>query len=272
MARAPEPAPPQEICQTHRLLNGLSSAELHEQALAAVFEERWDEAERAALQATEVSERESGADSPGMANLSNLLSQIAEARGHYADAERYAARAWVITERLGDRLAGPIGAAIRGEATGRLGAALYGAGRYDEAEPWLVRSLEYAERAGFGVVAALNNLGLLYKRTGNFVKAELLYRLALKMVPNHSHDAAVLYHNLGGLAMADGRLDEGESDGRRAWEIRRGLREGEHPETLADASEYAVLIDGLGPARREITASFQNPIAARQVSANSQNR
>ena len=219
---------------------------LHEGASAACSAGKWSEAEQAARLALAIFEGEDGADSPDVANLSNLLSEIAEAQGQYAAAEAHARRAWEIMERLGRRCESPEAEAIRGDALIRLGTALRGAGRYAEAETWLVRALEHAERTGRELPAALNALGVLCKYTGHFVVAEQLYRGALGLVTKDSAEAATLHHNLGGLAHVRGEFAAGLADARRAYEIRCQLRGAEHPETLSDACAYATLLDGLG--------------------------
>jgi len=220
--------------------------ELHERASVACLAAQWVEAEQATRQSLAIFESEDGLDSPDAANLSNLLSEIAEAQGQYAAAETNARRAWEIMERLGSHCTGHKADAIRGEALLRLGTALRGAGRYEEAESWLVRALEYAERTGQGLPAGLNALGVLCKYSGRFAIAERLYRSALALVEENSREAATLHHNLGGLAHVRGEFAAGLADARHAWEIRCELRGPDHPETLSDACAYATLLDGLG--------------------------
>jgi tetratricopeptide (TPR) repeat protein len=219
---------------------------LHERALESCAAAHWAEAEETARQALAIFESADGPDSPHVANVSNLLSAIAEARSQYASAEAYARRALEIMARLGSRCLGSEADGVRLEARSRLGAALRGAGKYVEAESWLMQALHIAEQSGQGLVQALNNLGLLYECTGNFSAAERLYRRALALVDAGSTEAATLYHNLGGLAHARGRFAESEADARRAWEIHRQLRGEDHPETLADACTHAALVEHLG--------------------------
>ena len=219
---------------------------LHEGASAACSAGQWGEAEQATRLALAIFEGVDGLDSPDVANLSNLLSEIAEAQGQYAAAEAHARRAWEIMERLGTGCGGPEAEAIRGDALIRLGTALRGAGRYAEAESWLLCAVEHAERTGRELPAALNALGVLCKYTGQFAAAEKLYRGALALVAEDSAEAATLHHNLGGLAHVRGEFVGGLADARRAYEIRCQLRGAEHPETLSDACAYATLLDGLG--------------------------
>ncbi len=113
---------------------------------------------------------------------------------------------------------------------------------------------------------ARNELGMLYKYTAEFDKAEALYRAALahlldRFGEQHSSVAA-LYHNLGGLEHARQRFTEGEPYARKAWEINRHVLGEEHPTTLADAAAYAGLLDGLErytesePIYRRVLAGF----------------
>jgi hypothetical protein len=64
----------------------MEAIELHEIALTDFAAGRWAEAEETALQSLEAFAREDGPLSPDVANLSNLLSEIAEARAQYAAA------------------------------------------------------------------------------------------------------------------------------------------------------------------------------------------
>jgi len=220
--------------------------ELHERALASAAATRWAEAEGDAWQSLEWFAREDGPDSPDVANLSNLLAEIAEAQAQYGVAEMHSRRACGIMARLGERCIGEAADGIRVEARLRLGLALCGGGRYREAQGWLEQALALAERTGFGLPAALNNLAVLSKCTADFTPTELLYRRGLRLVPPDSFEAATLHHNLGGLAHAQGRFASGEADARRAWEIRRSVLGENHPDTLADACAYAALLEHLG--------------------------
>ena len=58
--------------------------------------------------------------------------------------------------------------------------------------------------------------------------------------------AATLFHNLGGLEHARGRFAAGEPHARRSVEIRARLRGADHPDTAADVSALAALLDGQG--------------------------
>jgi tetratricopeptide (TPR) repeat protein len=260
-----------------------TSVELHEIALAAWESGRADEARAAALRARDMFVAEDGPDSPDAANAANLLAEIAEAGGQYAEAEAHGRYAWEIMQRLGDRCTGPEADTIRVEALSRIGGALRGAGKYAEAEPWLKQAAGSFENAG-----TLNNLAVLYKYSGNFAEGERIYQraLALAAASDNREQVATIYHNIGGIAHAQGHFTEGEAPARRAWEIRRELRGDDDPITLADACALAGVLDGLeryeeseriyrhaisvfesiyGPEHLEVAYNLNNLAAVRQA-------
>lgn len=197
------------------------------------------------------------------------LAALREARGDHATAGAAAEGALALLERLKPALAEPAGLRLRIEALGRLGNFHRHFARYAEAEPLLKAALELAltglGEAATETAAARNNLGVLYKYTGQFDQAEALYYAALASLPaGPTHPlAAVLHHNLGGLEHARGRFAEGEPLARRAWEINRERLGEAHPTTLADAAAYAGLLDGLErftesePIYRRVIAEFE---------------
>jgi tetratricopeptide (TPR) repeat protein len=211
----------------------MNPVRLHERALEAVFRGFWDEAEEIAWYSLAAFGRQDGRHSPDVANLSNLLATIAEAQAQYTAAEGHARHALEILALLGVQFHGPEAAAIRIDAMGRVGMALRGARQYRAAAIMLNQALKLAECEGYGLPAALNNLGVLYKHTGNFAEAEQLFRRALTMLPGDSANAATLH-----------RKDE--TDARLSRGIRRELWEAEHTEAPADACTYAALLEGLG--------------------------
>jgi len=221
--------------------------ELHKRTYAASERAYWDKTEQEAMESLAFFRAIYGANSPEAANLSNHLARITESRMQYATAEQHARRAWEIMEHLGDHCDGRKATAVRLDALDRVGTSLRAAGYYEEAEVWLQRALDLAERNGREIVRALSNLGVLCKCKGQFDEAERMHRRALELVEDlDSAMAATVYHNLGELAHLQNCSAKGEPFGRRAWEIRRSLFGPNHPETLAAACAYAVLLDGLG--------------------------
>jgi tetratricopeptide (TPR) repeat protein len=220
--------------------------ELYERAAALFAAGSWAAAERTAFEARDRFLQEDGPDSPDAANVSNLLSRIAAARGQYARSGEHACAAWETMERLGDRCTGVEPEAIRVEAAGNAGTALRSQGLYSEAEPWLRLAIEHAEESGLNATSQLNDLAVLYKYTGRFDEAERLYWKALADTSGEDAAAATIYHNLGGLNHSRGEFAAAEPFARRACEIRERLSGPDHPDTLADACALAGVLDGLG--------------------------
>jgi tetratricopeptide (TPR) repeat protein len=220
--------------------------ELHEQALAAAANHRWEDAVKLATEARDLFYREDGPLSPDAANLSNVLSQIAMIRAEYAQAEAHARTACDIMRALGDRCSGVDAETIRVEALGNLGAALRSRGRYAEAEPWLKEALARVRYASLSLVPQLNNLAVLYKYTGRFEEAEALYREALAETSGDDAAAATIYHNFGGLYHSRQDFAVAEPYARRACEIRERLLGPDHVDTIADRCALAGVLDGLG--------------------------
>lgn len=105
-------------------------------------------------------------------------------------------------------------------------------------------------------VPALRRGGRGAKRPGRriqvlrrFDEGLALYREALRStVAEHGEESQVadaIYHNIGGILHARGDFTAAEEPGRKAWEISRRLLGADHPRTLADASAYAGILDGL---------------------------
>jgi len=220
--------------------------ELYERATALFAAGSLAGAERTAFEARDLFLREDGSDSPDAANVSNLLSRIAAARGQFARSGEHARAAWEIMERLGNRCTGVEAESIRLEALGNAGTALRSQGLYAEAEPWLRLAIEHAERCGLCATSQLNDLAVLYKYTGRFDEAERLYWKALADTSGEDAAAATIYHNLGGLNHSRGEFAAAEPFARRACEIRERLLGPDHPDTLADACALAGVLDGLG--------------------------
>jgi tetratricopeptide (TPR) repeat protein len=180
-------------------------------------------AECTAIKARDLFLQEDGPDSPDAANVSNLLSRIAAARGQYARSGEHACAAWEIMERLGSRCTGVEAEAIRVEALGNAGTALRSQGLYAEAEPLLKRAIEHAQENRLSATSHLNDLAVLYKYAGRFDEAERLYRRALAETSGDDAAAAAIYHNLGGLNHSRWEFSAAEPFARRALHIRERL-------------------------------------------------
>jgi tetratricopeptide (TPR) repeat protein len=101
-----------------------------------------------------------------------------------------------------------------GVALGQLGECLSMLGKYEEARPLLLRSVEMALRDGECPSAqmARNNLARLYEEQGRFADAETLFRKALAENRRLQGDAApntlILLRNLADLYHQTGRADK----------------------------------------------------------------
>lgn len=199
------------------------------------------------VRAAEIFELRDGPESPDLANTLNLLASIHVELGEYPDAVAAATHAASICAGWDCHFDGDDVARIAMQAWTALGTAYRFQARYALAEAELKRALETSIRQFGGEHPesrmARNNLGVLYKYTGQFDRAETLYRAALQGA--EGTELATLYHNLGGLEHARGRFAEGESWARKAWVLRKSLLGPEEPATLADEAALAGVLDGL---------------------------
>jgi tetratricopeptide (TPR) repeat protein len=208
-------------------------------------------AEGACREALALFEEVDGKEHPDTANVLQCLGAILDRQCRYDEAEECGRRAVAIMDKVAGLVEGPEAGLILIQALGVLGTALRQKGLYADAETVLKRAIALAEEHPDGetLPIALNNLGIVYKYSGNFDEAVRLYTRALRLTQEaHGEQnamAATLYHNLGGLEHARGRYADGEAPARRAWEIRREMLGEEHPDALADACAYGGVLDGL---------------------------
>src|SRR5580692_986125 len=158
--------------------------ELQERAWALQSEGKLDEAFDACLEALALCEAADGAECPDAANLLNDLAQIERDRQHYDSALSYAERAQGIELVLGDRFAGETAVRIRVSTATLLGELWRLRGDYGQAETHLQQALA-ATLAEFGETSreaaeGRNNLGMLYKYSGQFAAALALYEQSLR--------------------------------------------------------------------------------------------
>jgi tetratricopeptide (TPR) repeat protein len=169
--------------------------------------------------------------------------------GFYREAADCGRRAVAAIERLLPECGGKAGELILVRALGLLGQSLREQGLYGEAEPPLVRAIEVAtalkEPRPEVLAGAWNNLGVLCKFAGWFDRGAEAYAKALALAGEDPMLLATVLHNIGGLNHARGSYESAEEPARRAWEIRRTLRDDDDPMTLADAVAYAAVLDGL---------------------------
>ncbi len=196
--------------------------------------------------------------SPRLAFLWFALGNIFEPAGAFAEALTCAEASLTAIESLLPGNGGKSGEQLRLRALGLLVTALRQLGEYAKAETHAVRQIELATALPDGSPAkpaecsiAWNNLGMLCKYAGWFERGAAAYEKALAFAEGQSEGAsrqsmlAAVLHNIGGLRHARGLFREAEEPARRAWEIRRDLLGEDHLATLADATAYAAVLDGL---------------------------
>ena len=171
----------------------------------------------------------------------------------------------VIWRRLGALLRSASSAAVP-EATWKAykaaGSKAYKQGNYVEAEKQFAVALNMAQEFGPQdprLGTSLNNLGLTYKTRGQFGKAELLFRGALRVYkkalgPAHPHVAAVL-SNLATLYGSQGKHAEAESLHKQALVIAEDALGPDHPDVGAILDSYAGLLRKTG--RYEATTAME---------------
>lgn len=133
-------------------------------------------------------------------------------------------------------------------------------GDYAGAEVLLQEAVHHAEsameadpgdrRAAIELVHALDELGILYKFSGDFQASEATYGRALGLLtstasPDHP-DVATIQHNLGGLAHARGDGEAAETFARRAVELHDRSLGSDHLATVLDRSALAAVLDQRG--------------------------
>ncbi len=127
-------------------------------------------------------------------------------------------------------------------------------GRYQDAATMLESIVARVERthgaSHLEVAAPLNLLAMSYHSLARFMDAGLRYQRALAILEAHArgkgHEAADIYHNLGGLEHAAGNWLRGEPFARHAVMLRTKLFGRRHPAVAADITALAALLDRQG--------------------------
>jgi tetratricopeptide (TPR) repeat protein len=128
-------------------------------------------------------------------------------------------------------------------------------GRYSEAEPLYVRSLEIGEKSALGkdhpdVATSLNNLAGLYDSQGRYGEAELLYLRSLEIWENQlgkDHPSvATSLNNLAELYRTQGRYSEAEPLYVQSLEIRERQLGKDHPDVANSLNNLALLYKSQG--------------------------
>jgi len=225
----------------------------HERAVALREASRFSAAERACRRALLLYQQCEGRWHPDVANAWVELAQILVARDQLRPARRCYQRALAILGRPGSGVGrDPDLARLRVRALILLGDLERVLGAYEDAERTFRIALAFTRRRfgrGDGDVAGiLNNLGVLRKYQGRFAEAERFYRKALPTIEASGDvDAlATLFHNLGGLAHAQERHEQGEPHARRSVELRESLFGSGHVAVALDVAALAALVEGRG--------------------------
>ena len=97
---------------------------------------------------------------------------------------------------------------------------------------------------------ALNALGIVCKYAGRFAEGAVYYRRALAIIEANegpdSTEAAIVWHNIGGLAFDAGNYAEAVESTRRAVQRSEAAFGGAHPNVAADLAALAAALDALG--------------------------
>ena len=195
-------------------------------------------------------EQSEGRDSADFANVLNDLADMEFERKNIPRSMELALHARAIMDSLDKDLRGEDAARIRGKSLELLGIQRTALGDYPAAEIDLRQAIAIAA-SEFGhdspeAALAKNNLGVLFKYSGQFVEALELYHQALSFVPEGSPESARIYHNIGGVLHAAGEFAAAEAPAEKAWLISSSLLGPDCPQTMIDEVAYAAVLDGLG--------------------------
>ncbi|HKJ16252.1 MAG TPA: serine/threonine-protein kinase [Xanthomonadales bacterium] len=168
---------------------------------------------------------------PAVSAVLHDLSLLEENRGNLEAAESLARQSLSIREA-----ADPLDEAAVGEAMDRLGTAISGQGRYEEAEPWkrgaVNRLMQHAGERDKRTLTALHNLAWLQSRLGQNDAAVETYREVIRLgeVIHGPNDPDLLVTR-GSLAVAlrrQGSLEEAETISREVLARRMATTEEPH--------------------------------------------
>jgi tetratricopeptide (TPR) repeat protein len=135
-----------------------------------------------------------------------------------------------------------------------IGVTYHSLGRYDDAEPQLLRALEIRESFHQGdhadLADVMNELGHLKTSKGRYAEAEQLLREGLRMrralLGDEHADVATSLNNLGKVMIRRGAGAEAESPFREALAIRRKVLGGEHELTVSSLGNLAACLHSQG--------------------------
>ncbi len=144
----------------------------------------------------------------------------------------------------------------KAEPLRRQGLRLIAKGKYSAAKVVFRRAVRLASHVDtpdpFLLASVLNDFGVLCKYTGRFAEAKRMYLRAMMLVgrvnedSNHGEFVATLYHNLAGIAHAQGRYAEGLKHAGRGVRARRRIRPRDAVSLAADETARAAILADMG--------------------------
>lgn len=230
---------------------GARAVALHGKALEAFGDGRYGETAGLCRTAIGLLEADVGGAHPGVANVLSLLGSAEDELGEHAAAAGHHERAVaILAAHPGDGVL----RALRVQARAGVAGNLRRRGRYVEAEAAYRAAL--AEAAGLGepeLAPIYNELGILYKFSGQLDRAQRCYERALAaLVAERGADdprLAGLHHNLAGLAHSRGLVREAEVHARISVRLRRTAHPLDHPSVVADEAQLAAMLEAAGKLR-----------------------
>ncbi|MGW9437019.1 tetratricopeptide repeat protein [Streptomyces sp. NPDC055607] len=139
----------------------------------------------------------------------------------------------------------PAGVSLHLNASVAMGMTHRSRGDYAIAERILVTAVRQTEQiaAPSDLVAAYNELGVLFKYYGKFDLSSKYYELAFEHLRGfNSVELATLYHNIAGLAHARGDYAAAETPARKAISMRTEILGADHPDVAADCAALAPIL------------------------------
>lgn len=232
-----------------------------DEAVAAAAACRFDEAEGLAEEASAALRATVGEQHPDHANALDLLGSIAAATGRPRLAvERFTAALAIHDRYQSSEEDASVIRPMRAETLANLGDQLARQGQFAAAEPRLREALDEAERAfGAGALAVAvyhNRLAVFLRFAGAYREAAASYERAEAIRRTHGEPTpAVHFHNLAGLACAEGDFQAAERYAREAIALSsRDLRAGVRGDGFCLGGDLCGLGDALAGQGRHAEA------------------